>query len=607
VLFGLVLLLSIWAVWVRYTGREMRPSELGQVGTSLYVAYVLTQLGLVCLVTPAMTSGAICQEKARGSLLHLLTTDLSDSEIVLGKLLARLVPVAMLLATGVPVLMICGLLGGLDLNAVLGAAAVTAGTALLCCSGALAISVWARKPQGALMASYFALLAWLVLVPVGEFLLLILVQWAGGFGFDRGPIWTPAATTILEGQMPFGGVPWLAMTHPYYLVMAPYNAPGSLSVAEQAGFLGVAMLVSMGLVLLAVRSLRRVYITQLGRPRKATRYLRLPQFGRKRGDQGLGGRGWLPGPSLDGNPVLWREWHRNAPSLPQRIMWHFFVIMSVVLYLPLIVDAAMPGRPMISEWLLGVANGFTVTYGLLLLSISSSTSLSEERARGSLDVLMSTPIPTSMIVWGKWWGAYRGVLFLALLPTAVAVLLGIKNLRVVEPLLTIGLILSHGAILTSLGLLLATMVERQGRAVGLSVAAFGGLCFGWPLLVVVMGLDWGRGPGAEEVLLLQAPWYGSHRLLDPMVEVHYAYRSYGLRRDIEPELRIWGAIWLAVNVLLAGLLVARTLSDFNRHLGRMDEVPDYAGPSTVVLASGPDRDARPQGAEVVAPPEARQT
>jgi hypothetical protein len=29
----------------------------------------------------------------------------------------------------------------------------------------------------------------------------------------------------------------------------------------------------------------------------------------------------LPGPSLDGNPVLWREWHRNRPSRMTRILW----------------------------------------------------------------------------------------------------------------------------------------------------------------------------------------------------------------------------------------------------------------------------------------------
>src|SRR5262249_19191358 len=42
--------------------------------------------------------------------------------------------------------------------------------------------------------------------------------------------------------------------------------------------------------------------------------------------------------------------------------------------------------------------------GFLLMSLTSATSLAEERARGSLDVLLSTPLSTPSIVWGKWRG-----------------------------------------------------------------------------------------------------------------------------------------------------------------------------------------------------------
>ena len=40
----------------------------------------------------AATAGAVCLDKARGTLDHVLATDLSDAEIVLGKLGVRLVP-----------------------------------------------------------------------------------------------------------------------------------------------------------------------------------------------------------------------------------------------------------------------------------------------------------------------------------------------------------------------------------------------------------------------------------------------------------------------------------------------------------------------------------
>ena len=43
-------------------------------------------------------------------------------------------------------------------------------------------------------------------------------------------------------------------------------------------------------------------------------------------------------------------------------------------------------------------------FGMLLLSASAPTALAEERARGSLDVLLATPLSTRSIVVGKWLG-----------------------------------------------------------------------------------------------------------------------------------------------------------------------------------------------------------
>lgn len=601
VLFGLALLLSLWAIWSQNTGGDWHPSRMSRIGVLLYYAYVLTQLGLIVLVTPAMTAGSICQEKARGSLMHLLITDLTDSEIIFGKLLARLIPSLMLMAAGVPILMICGLLGGLDLNAVIGATAVTAGIALLCCSGTLLISIWAKKPHGALMASYFVLLCWLLLVPIGE---TLLAQFLGSMkGWGNGPqemAWSPALYMMVTGSITLSPSGLLAMSHPVYLVVAPYEFPLVVSLADQLRFFGCTIAVSGLMGMVSVRALRRVYLRQLGKPPKATKYLRLPRFKGKGRERGIGDRGWLPGPTLDGNPVLWREWHRNAPSFAQRLLWHAFTIIAALLYIPLIIDLIMPGRPMLGDGMLGMANGFTVTYGLLLLSVSASTSLSEERARGSLDVLMSTPLPTSQIVWGKWWGTFRTALWISLLPTIVAVLIGIKKLTILEPLVTIALILSFGAMLTSLGLYFATVIEKQGRAIGLTVACYGVLCLGWPLLVFVLGLG---GTDQYPYFLLEAPWYGSHRLLTPLVRVYYYH--YGYENELLGALLACGGVWVGINTFVTAALITLTLIRFNHHLGRVDEVRDYAGPVTVVMESGLAPDAQPE--TTLAPSAARQT
>ena len=71
---------------------------LAKYGESLYEAIVSIELTLVLLAAPAATAGAICLDKARGTLDHMLATDLSNAEIVLGKIGVRLVPVLGLIA-----------------------------------------------------------------------------------------------------------------------------------------------------------------------------------------------------------------------------------------------------------------------------------------------------------------------------------------------------------------------------------------------------------------------------------------------------------------------------------------------------------------------------
>ena len=94
--FLLLLLIALLVIWDR--GNPLhRPSPIvamAVLGQVFYFAFVGTQLTLLMLVAPAATAGSICHDRARGTLMHMLVTDLSSAEIVLGKWLGtyRAVP-----------------------------------------------------------------------------------------------------------------------------------------------------------------------------------------------------------------------------------------------------------------------------------------------------------------------------------------------------------------------------------------------------------------------------------------------------------------------------------------------------------------------------------
>ncbi len=68
-------------------------AEAAMIAGVFFRTLIAVQLAVVLLAAPAATASAICVDKARGTLLHAFVTDLTDREIVLGKLGARLVPV----------------------------------------------------------------------------------------------------------------------------------------------------------------------------------------------------------------------------------------------------------------------------------------------------------------------------------------------------------------------------------------------------------------------------------------------------------------------------------------------------------------------------------
>ena len=98
------------AVATRRAGGTLQ--MLALTGQKFFYALAGIQLAMVLLVAPAATAGAICHDRARGIFAQLAVTDLSDAEIVLGKLGSRLAPILGLLACGLPVTALAALWAG---------------------------------------------------------------------------------------------------------------------------------------------------------------------------------------------------------------------------------------------------------------------------------------------------------------------------------------------------------------------------------------------------------------------------------------------------------------------------------------------------------------
>jgi ABC-type transport system involved in multi-copper enzyme maturation permease subunit len=534
------------------------PGEAAAIGRVFLLTVIAVQLAVVLLAAPAATAGAICVDKSRGTLLHAFTTDLTDREIILGKLGARLGPVLALMAYGLPVLALGSFLGGIDLAMAVGAELVTAGAAVLCCTVALLASVWARKPHQALLLSYLIVGLWVGFVPAVSI------------------YFRPSPPTTVTGVA-------FAMSNPLLAAFAPEfsTAGATMGLREQGAFLLIALLISWVLVARASRSLRPTVLSQANRPQKREKPgapARLLDF--------------LPGPPLDGNPVLWREWHRKKPSRWTGRFWTAYGIASTLASLYVIGwYYAWWGTGMINSGihlLAAQVNAWQVAIGLLLLSVSAATSLAEERDRGSLDVIMATPLSSREIVLGKWWGTFAMIPRLAIMPIWVAAGAAMITGSGLGLVLMIGMILAYAAAITSIGLAAATWIPRLGRVITVSVMAYMLVAVGWPLLMRLLPAlpafqmnPW-QPPTNFDGLTLASPFYGIYATTEwacrwPYDGNFFTYWGYGppLAHD-DPT---WPLIWIGVNSAIALILLLATLRTFDRCLGRVPETHQGGWPT----------------------------
>lgn len=521
-LYAAVLLAALASVWGAqvYGQTFLTVRSMAEIGWGFYRAIVFAQLTLTLIAAPAATAGALCQDRARGNLALVLATGLSDFEIVLGKLGARLAPVLSMACCTLPVLALGSLLGGIDPLALAGSFAVTVGVAVLACAIALAFSLWGTRPHEVLLATFAVLALWLLGLPVYDF-----------FVFYRG----------------LPGVPrWVDSTHPYYLALAPNQFPGKVRGWDFLGFLAGTSLIAAVLVRLSIVSLRRVVLRQGGRAR-----------GRGRVRMWGGGRG----PSLERSPLGWYEWHRRRPTPWIRGLVALYAGLAVSFSLLAIDDCIRPSTSNLG-WLPAFVNAFQVVMGMPLLVIAAATALVDERARGSLDVLLATPVSTRRIVLAKWWSIFGQVERLLVLPVLVAAVEAgwSEDWRPVV-LLAVQLVV-WGAAWTSIGLALSTWFSSLARAVAAAVVLFALVALGWPMFVLTaFGEIW---TGAK--LALVSPFYGSFYLTRGVVNTYLFEKLYP-----------WSLLWIFAYAIVALSLLLATLATFDRCIGR---VPERGAPPT---------------------------
>ncbi len=109
--------------------------DIARFGTFIFNLLCFVQLVLILAASLLFSAGSVAAEKDRRTLILLLMTDLRATELVIGKTLASLLPVFVLIAVSIPVMCFLSMLGGILFDQIVW-------VELLCVASSIAAASW---------------------------------------------------------------------------------------------------------------------------------------------------------------------------------------------------------------------------------------------------------------------------------------------------------------------------------------------------------------------------------------------------------------------------------------------------------------------------------
>jgi ABC-type transport system involved in multi-copper enzyme maturation permease subunit len=540
--YGLGLLAALFVLYVSalpdaWLGGTVSDKDAAAFATRFFNVFTAVQFAAVILITPALAANAVAEERANNTLPFLLTTHLTNREILLGKLTTRLLQVALLVLTGLPVLAIVQLLGGVDVALIIASFTALAFTAIdLACLG-LFCGVFVRKHQNAAWRAYQVMVGYLAIsmlsiwyfeLPQGRvsaFFTTATTWSVPGGGITSGATFTitgtgfqPAALSTLAQVFD-----WFDILNPYYAhlrleyLQAPQNVirwqtavlvgGGPMSIPPATPLnqsLAIVLLdyaiAHGGLALLlgglAVWRLRAVNAKQTAGVTHKKKLILRP----------------VPHPRVGERPVLWKEVYCESKPRQRWLRlffgrWFYYSSFVGTLFAILFVISDWHRLVEGTSFLLRYVGTFIVGLLCLRVGLQAARSIGGERERGTLDSLLTTQLTPAEIVRDKWWGAFLagrwvflwlvihwclGMLPFALHPLAVPALM-------IETMV-------YAAFATSLGLFFAVRCRTTRQAIAATLLV--------GLLVTTL-VPWGFGrvmtaASGERPTTRRPVYYGSY-------------------------------------------------------------------------------------------------
>ncbi|MCH2182256.1 MAG: hypothetical protein MK108_09650 [Mariniblastus sp.] len=483
--YGLALLLLICTAWMILAGTQVirNVGDMARFGAILFQILAPLQLAIILFLSAIQSASSIAVEKDRQTLILLLMSRLTNSELVLGKLFSSLLNNGVMLMTSIPILMLIVLFGGTSFDQVAWTVAVTFSTALTAGSIGATVALWREKTFQTLALVALAIVFWIGL--------------AAGIGLVKQPIlgldpeWVSSAmspiSAILAASSPSVASNWSSEVVPYLLFataltislcslsvfrVRKWNPNREVRPGQQEEYSGDVDLFT-----------GQVKLDEEGNPVAQTgtshhvddRSRKVNQKSRRVWD----------------NPILWREmctWAYGRKILFIRIAyWAMAAMVFVALYS--LMGEATRATADASVSIPIIARPFApfLLVSLVMVNALAVTSITNERDGRALDLLRVTDISPKEFLFGKVFGVLYVAIDIVLIPVAMCLYLAFNGAITVENLLYLLLaVLILNVFVTVLGIHCGMSYGGSRQAISVSLGTVFFLFLGIVTCMVMM-------------------------------------------------------------------------------------------------------------------------
>jgi len=334
---GILVAVVIWTIATsdtQYTSGDL--SALAKTSANIFQVMAYVQLGLVALLSPIFTAGAITQEKDSQTYDILLSTPLTNGQILLGTLMSRVFFVIALLVSGIPIFYVTQIFGGVAFFRIVESFLISAATALITGAMAMAIATFKVGTRRTIFSFY----------------LFIVIYLVGGFFLDR-PDFFKVTCFDATGQPYLSQTSWLSSFHPFLATRVifdtqAYKPPGLADLPTNLRWWPVSWLLtnpisfyysfmtllSLAMILPSVIFLRKVAQSTSSLKSWILLKLRLSSGDRTRKPRLV----W-------NNPIAWREARTKASATRASLLRWGFIAAGLGTAITLLVMYCTDGSP----------------------------------------------------------------------------------------------------------------------------------------------------------------------------------------------------------------------------------------------------------------------